>query len=284
VSPSPRRRARPRRRRRSPRSRRSPPTPPPSTARASARCGCRGPSRGRASRSPRRCSRTCAACSSCRSASSRARSGARSRRGSSRRAPRWGSVVAAARAQNDRSGQRVPEGADLWLAHVGPAAPLPDAAPAAALTPDEERAALAASGALHELPLFSTWLAEEPFLREVAAKLDEVTVSPLYVDERQRAEQVLRTVADAVERYFDEGRRALLSQRLLAVSAHLDERGDAAGARAAAAAARALSSGVPARGVPFARLLVEKAFPGVATQDALPEAPAEGSPLVLSPR
>ncbi len=195
------------------------------------------------------------------------------------------SLIAAARAQNDRSGQRVPEGADLWLAHVGPAAPLPAPAPAAALTPDEEREALAASGALHELPLFSTWLAEEPFLREVAAKLDEVTVSPLYVDERQRAEQLVRTVADAVERYFDEGRRALLSQRLLAVSAHLEERGDAPRARAAAAAARALSAGAPAHGVPFARLLVEKAFPGVvATPGAPPEAPSEGSPLVLSPR
>jgi len=198
---------------------------------------------------------------------------------------RAASLVAAARAENDRSGRRVPEGADLWLAQLGPVAPLAEPAAPPALQDEEEREALAASGALHDLPLFATWLAEEPFLREVAAKLDEVTVSPLYVDELQRAEQLVRTVADAVERYFDETRRAALSHRLLAIAAHLTERGDAAHARAAAAAARGLAAGAPARTVPFARLLVEKAFPGVAAPpDASPEAPSPGSPLVVAPR
>src|SRR6266511_582697 len=198
---------------------------------------------------------------------------------------RAASLVAAARAQNDRSGRRVPEGADLWLAQLGPVAPLAEPAAPPALQDEEGSEALAASGALHDLPLFATWLAEEPFLREVAAKLDEVTVSPLYVDELQRAEQLVRTVADAVERYFDETRRAALSRRLLAIAAHLTERGDAAHARAAAAAARGLAAGAPARTVPFARLLVEKAFPGVAAPpDATPEAPSPGSPLVVAPR
>jgi len=198
---------------------------------------------------------------------------------------RAASLVAAARAQNDRSGRRVPEGADLWLAQLGPAAPVAEPAAPPALADDEEREALAASGALHGLPLFATWIAEEPFLREVAAKLDEVTVSPLYVDERQRAEQFVRTVADAVERYFDEARRSTLSGRLLAISAHLAERGDGPHARAAAAAARALAAGAPPRTVPFARLLVEKAFPDVAAPpDAPPEVPSPGSPLVVAPR
>src|SRR6266511_810844 len=41
---------------------------------------------------------------------------------------RAASLVAAARAQNDRSGRRVPEGADLWLAQLGPAAPVAEPA------------------------------------------------------------------------------------------------------------------------------------------------------------
>ena len=124
------------------------------------------------------------------------------------------SLVAEARARNDRSQRRVPEGADLWLAQAGPAAPVPALPPEPALPEAEERAALAASGALHDLPLFASWLADEAFLRATAAKLDEVSVSPLYVDERQRAEQLLRTLADAVEGHFDERRRVALARRL----------------------------------------------------------------------
>jgi hypothetical protein len=193
-------------------------------------------------------------------------------------------LVADARARNDRSGRRVPEGADLWLAQAGPATPVPE--PAAPPPPGEteEREALAASGALHSLPLFASWLAEEPFLRDLAAKLDEVGVSPLYVDERQRAEQLLRTISDAVDAYFDERRRGALTRRLLAVAAHLAGRGDEPHARSAAAAGRALAGGAAARTVPFARLLVEKAFPGVAAPPGPPPEASSGSPLVIAPR
>lgn len=175
-------------------------------------------------------------------------------------------LVAAARALNERSGQRVPEHADVWLAQLGPGeAPQEPAAPAP-LPEEKEREALAASAALHFHPLFGAWMAEEGFLREVAAKLDEVAVSPLYVDDRQRGEQLARTVADAVDRYFDEGRRAALARRLVAVSAHLAGRGDPDRAASAAAAARALAAGTPAGEIPFARALVYKAFPGVRAQ------------------
>src|SRR6266568_992981 len=193
-------------------------------------------------------------------------------------------LVAEARARNDRSQRRVPEGADLWLAQAGPASPVPERAPEPPLPEAEERDALAASGALHDLPLFASWLAEEPFLREIAAKLDEVSVSPLYVDERQRAEQLLRTIAGAVEAYFDERRRSLLSRRLHEVSAHLASRADAEHARSAGAAARALAAGEPARSIPFARVLVEKAFPGVTAAAAPPPETSSGSPLVIGPR
>jgi hypothetical protein len=197
---------------------------------------------------------------------------------------RAAALLAAARALNDRSGQRVPERADLWLAQLGPVPPLPD--PAAAfppLPPEEERDALAASGKLHDLALLKPWLADEAFLREVAAKLDEILVSPLYVDEAQRAAQLARAVSDAVERYFDAGRRAILSSRLLSVAEHLLHRGEPAHAAAAAAAARALAGVTPAAEIPFARLLVEKAFPPPPPPGDAPGPPEAGSPLIVAP-
>jgi len=195
-------------------------------------------------------------------------------------------IVAAARARNDRSGHRVPERADLWLSQLGPAEPLPD--PAAAfppLPPEEEQDALASSGALHELPLLSTWLADEEFLRQVAGKLDEISVSPLYIDDQQRATQMAHTVSDAVDRYFDDKQRAALSARLFSIAEHLQTRGDASHARSAAAAARALAAGAPARSVPFARLLVEKAFPSAPPPAGAPPEPppGTGSPLIIAP-
>jgi hypothetical protein len=197
-------------------------------------------------------------------------------------------LVLAARARNDASGARVPEGADLWLAQLGPgeAPPDPALAFAAPLPADEERDAVAASAKLHDLPLLRGWLAEEDYLRAVAAKLDEAAVSPLYLDERQRLEAMTRIVSDAADAYLDEGRRRLVSSRLFEVAGHLAARGDDAHARLAAAVARALRAGAAPATIPFARLLVEKAFP---LRDAPPPPPAAGaappaSPLILSPR
>jgi hypothetical protein len=172
-------------------------------------------------------------------------------------------LVGAARRLNDASGRRVPEGADAWLARLGPADPLPDLlARFPPLPPDEEQRALSASGALHELPMLRGWIAEEDALREVAGKLDEIAASKLYADEAQRAEHAGRTVAEAVTAYLDDPRRQRLAARLLAVAAHLQALRDAPHADMAAAAARALRGGEPPERIPFARLLVEKAFPG----------------------
>ena len=195
------------------------------------------------------------------------------------------SIVAAARALNDRSGKRVPEGADLWLAQLGPAAPLPDPAEGfPPLPPDDERDAVAASAMLHDLPLMKSWLADEAYLRAVGAKLDEIAVSPLYIDERQRVEQAVRTVAEAVDGYLDAERRRVLAARLFTVAEHLRERGDPAHATAAAAAARAIAGGAPASTVPFARLLVEKAFPPPPPSPGAAPEPPPASALLVSPR
>lgn len=190
------------------------------------------------------------------------------------------SLVASARARNEEAKVRVPEGADRWLAQLGPAGPPPDpAARFPALPEEEEREALSASGALHDLPLLRGWLPEEEFLREVARQLDEVAVSPLYLDQGQRQGQAARLVAQAAERYFsDPPRRTRLSRRLFAAAGHLESTGDGAGARAAAAAARALAADAPPLSIPFARRLVEKAF------RLAPEQATPAEPVLVAPR
>lgn len=192
------------------------------------------------------------------------------------------SLLAQAARLNGSSGRRLPEGGDAWLARLGPAAPPED--PGTRFPPlpeEEERAALERSGALHELPVLRGWLADEEVLRDLALRLDEIAVSPLYLDERQRAQQAARAVADAAEGWLDEPRRRRLSARLLAAAAHLEALGEPANARIAAAAARAIAAGVSASRIPFARLLVEKAFP--ARPLATDLGPSEPS-LIVAPR
>jgi hypothetical protein len=194
------------------------------------------------------------------------------------------SLLAQARARNEASGERVPDGADLWLSHLGPTVPPPD--PSLRFPPlgeEEEGAALAASGDLVDLPLLRGWLPDEDLLRDVARQLDEVAVSPLYIDDRQRHEQMGRILSRAVEQSLEgPSRRPLLAGRLFAVADHLDRSGDAASARAAAAAARAVAAGAPAHAIPFARRLVDRAFP--LAPPAPEAAPAPESPLIVAPR
>jgi hypothetical protein len=190
------------------------------------------------------------------------------------------SLVAAARRMNEASGRRVPDGGDAWLARLGPADPLPDAAASfSPLSGEEERAAVESSGRLHDLPMLRGWIAEEEPLRALARKLDEIAVSPLYIDEGQRAAQVSASITDALEAYLDEPRRQRLGARLFATASHLEGLGELEPARWAAAAARALLAGVPAGRIPFARLLVEKAFPDAVTRSA----PKDSGESVLVP-
>jgi hypothetical protein len=176
----------------------------------------------------------------------------------------WGEAharIAAARALNERSGLRAPDGADQWLGQLGSPPPLSD--PAAALPVLEagaELAALAASAALHDHPLLRGWLGEEPFLREVAARLDELEKSPLTLDAVQKGERQRVEVQEAVERYFTPGRRARLAGRLVEVAAWFAHAGLPDQSAQAAAAARALVAGAPPSQIPFASRLIEKAF------------------------
>jgi hypothetical protein len=190
-------------------------------------------------------------------------------------------MIASARALNDRAGQRVPPGADLWLGQLGPAAPLPDPAQTVPTLPDdEEREAVEQSGRLHDLPLLRGWLADEPLLRGVAATLDEIAVSTAYADDGARAARMEQVISDALAGWFDPDRTGRFAARLFAMAAHLQRAGDEAHARLAAASARALRRGVPPHRVPVARLLVQKAFPAAAPGAGLPSP----GPRIAPPR
>jgi hypothetical protein len=182
-------------------------------------------------------------------------------------------LVAEGRCLAESSGRALPEGAALWLSRLGEAPPVPDpAARFGPLAPEEERSAVAASARLHQLPLLRGWLADEDVLRAAAARLDEIAASPLYLDDRQRAEQAQRVLGEVVTGYFDAARRALWARRLWVTAAHLADCGDEASASTAAATARALAAGADPLEVPFARMLFEKAL------QAPPPPPAGAEP------
>ncbi len=176
----------------------------------------------------------------------------------------WGEAharLASARALNERSGQRVPEGTDQWLGRLGAPPPLADPGAALpALDAETERAALATSAALHDLPLLRSWLAEEPWLRAVAARLDEVEKSPVALPPEQKQERLRAILDEATDGYFTPERRARLSTRLLDLAATLLGAGQGESAAQATAASRALAAGVAPRQLPFAARLIEKAF------------------------
>ncbi len=194
-------------------------------------------------------------------------------------------LAAEARKLNDAAGAEVPAGADGWLARIGPGTPPAD--PAELFPPlpaEEERRALAESGGLTNLPLLRGWLPDEEELRRLAAKLDEIAASTLFLDERQRAEAARGAIAQSAAGWLDPTRRRLVAARLHEVAGHLVRAGDPAHAHRAAACARALLADASPSQIPFVIGLFDKAFPDLGFAHGSAEsAPAEGgdSPLIV---
>ena len=187
-------------------------------------------------------------------------------------------LIAAARALNEPAGTKVPEGADRWLAPLGPPPPLSPPPAPPPLEPEAESAALAASGELHALPILRGWLAETPYLREVAARLDQADAAASDPTPEARRARLDALLAEATADYFTPARRARLAARLLDVAGHLAATGPGASlphAQAAAAAARALEAGRPVAEIPFAARLLVKAFPA--------DAPRRTSGPIIAP-
>jgi len=191
---------------------------------------------------------------------------------------RW--IVAEARKRNDASGRQPPEGADAWICRIGAGTPPPDPAELLPSLPDEEeRHALAASAELHALPMLRGWLADEAALRALATRLDALAAAGA-ADEAERTRTMADAIAGAVEAWLDAPCRQRLAARLFTVGVHLKAMGLPDRAAQAAAAARALAAGTPGRDVPFARSMVEKAFPD---RGASPP-PAAARPVIAAQR
>ena len=116
------------------------------------------------------------------------------------------------------------------------------------------------------------WLADEAALRALAARLDELAAVAGPSEEAERAARVDGAIAEAVEAWLDAPCRQRLAARLFTVGVHMKSMGLEDRAAEAAAAARALAAGIPGRDIPFARQMVEKAFPNRGA--AAPAAPA----------
>ncbi|HTP24051.1 MAG TPA: hypothetical protein VMK12_00120 [Anaeromyxobacteraceae bacterium] len=187
-------------------------------------------------------------------------------------------LAEAARVLNEKTGNPLPQGTDAFLSRLA-GAPSQETT-FAPLSEDEERAAIEASGRLHELPLVRSWVAEEDAVRDPAKRLYELTQSSLCPDEQARANAVVEIIAQAVDGYFDEPHRALWASRLLALAEHLRRGGETELPPLALAAARALRDGVEAWRIPFASLLVQKALFGPPEPSSQP---ADESPLILHP-
>jgi hypothetical protein len=119
------------------------------------------------------------------------------------------------------------------------------------------------------------WLADEARLRELAVRLDAIAAEP--GEPAGREARMAEATAEALEAWLDQASRERLSSRLLAVAIHLAGMGLHVPASRAAAASRALAAGAPGAAIPFARQMVEKAFP---SRGASPAA----APVIAAPR
>jgi hypothetical protein len=181
-------------------------------------------------------------------------------------------LIADGEAQGTRNGFSPPPAyADaLRLLGPGPAEPPPSPGNSVDLGPDELAHQLAGA-ALFDDPLFMSWIPEEDPLRSFALKVDEISVSQLYIDASQRRQAFERTAEDAARAYFTPQRRTLYAKRLLEM-AHLlasEKRLDAA--RTALAVSRALEKDATN---PFCRALFTHALEGRLEKGATAPPPA----------
>ncbi len=150
----------------------------------------------------------------------------------------------------------------------------------------QESQRLAESAQLHREPEARVWMPEEEALRALSLKLEEVSQSSLYIDEKQREDQAARELETAVTAHFTPPRCALWSERLFELAEALQVTGRPEASERAAATARALGRGAASASIPFCRELFEKliekappsATPSPATTDGgliVPGAPQE---------
>jgi hypothetical protein len=161
-------------------------------------------------------------------------------------------LIAEAEAAGARNGFSPPSGYAEALRLLGPAPDRLPPSPGSAIEVGDEAAQAQAGAALFDDPLFSSWIPEEDPLRSFALRVDEIAVSQLYIDAKQKQEAFERAGEEASQAYFNSIRRGLYSKRLLEMAHVLAQAGRLETARTAVAVSRALLTEAQ---TPFCRAL-----------------------------
>jgi len=183
------------------------------------------------------------------------------------------SLIAEAESAGSRNGFSPPATYGDALRMLGPAPdPLPPSpGNAVDLGADGELPHQLAGAALFDDPLFMSWIPEEDSLRAFAARVDEIAVSQLYIDPKQKEEAFERASEEAAQVYFTSARRTLYSKRLLEMAHVLSQAARIDAARTALAVSRALLAEAK---TPFCRALFGHALRERLNQPAaVPAAP-----------
>lgn len=181
-------------------------------------------------------------------------------------------LIAEAEATGARNGFSPPSGYAEALRLLGPAPDRLPPSPATAIEVTGEAGQAQAGGALFDDPLFTSWIPEEDALRSFALRVDEIAVSQLYIDGKQKQEAFERAGEEASQAYFTSTRRALYSKRLLEMAHVLAQAGRMETARTAVGVSRAL---LTEGQTPFCRALFTHALRDRLGQPAAPEPPPQ---------
>jgi len=165
-------------------------------------------------------------------------------------------ILSGAAALNVASGNPYPDGAEGALRHLGvtpqpeePAIPAPEA--------EDERLVLEGSQ-LHAEPEMQPWLPPEPQMRLLAARMDQVTHSPLELSEAQRSQQILGVFHTAAREFFTPPMQKLYAGRLWRMASFFERTKRDRQAQIARAEARRLFHGAVEPFSRFAEFLFEK--------------------------
>jgi hypothetical protein len=192
---------------------------------------------------------------------------------------RW--LIAQAAEEGARNGFSPPPAYGDALRILGPAPQEPPPPGAStAFGPDGELPHRLAGAALFADPLFMSWIPEEEALRSFALKVDEISVSRLFIDDAQRKAAFERAADDAAEAFFTPQRRARYARRLLEMAHVLASEGRVDAARTAVAVSRDVQGEQGAKNA-FCRALFTHALEGRWQQPAeTPAAPATPGGLI----
>ncbi len=155
---------------------------------------------------------------------------------------------------------------------LGPACP-PEPSPGRKLPLPEGVEVLAAqSGEMLEWPELRRWMPPNEVVQSLALRVDEISVSPLYIDDAQRDQTTMAAVRSAVAAFWTNEVRELWAERVFDLAHVLDKVSRGTERDMALATAQSLATDRPIDAIGFCAALFERVLAALAAQ-AEPEAP-----------